>query len=172
MKLKNVGKIVDAHGIKGELKIKFFSSDLEWLDDLMTVVIDGQEYDIENLRLNKTFWILKLHDLDDRNQSELLKGKDLLADESLFITDDDDDNPYLSELQDFTIDLQGKNVGQVHSFKETHAHFLIVIENDSGFYEIPYVDAFIEKIDRDLKTVFMSFPEDLLSEDFKLKEPQ
>lgn len=47
-----------------------------------------------------------------------------------------------------------------------------MIRNESGYFEVPYVDAFIEKIDRELKTVFMSFPEDLLSDDFKLKEPQ
>lgn len=122
MKLKIVGKVIDAHGIKGELKIKFLSSDLEWLEDFMTVYIDGDEYDIEKLRLNKSFWILKLMNLDDRNQSEALKGKNLMADETLFMTEGDEE-PYLSELQDFTVDLQGKKVGFIHSFKRLKLTF-------------------------------------------------
>lgn len=168
MKLKTVGQIVDAHGIKGELKIRLFSQELDWHDDFVNAYVDDHEYFIEHLKPNKTFWILKLEGLSDRNQAELLKGKELQALETLFMTADGEE-PYLSELLNYSVDLEGKIVGQVVSFQETQAHHLLVIQNETGAFEIPYVDAFIKSIDREKQILSMNFPEDLLSEDFKIK---
>jgi 16S rRNA processing protein RimM len=167
--MKVIGTVVDAHGIKGELKVKLFSSETEWHSEFKEVCILNKEYVVEKLRLNKTFWILKLDNLDDRNQAELLKGQDLLADKSLFITEDHED-PYLSELLGYGVYLDNKNVGSVFSFQETSAHFLLVIKTEDGLYEIPYVDAFIDKIERKSHKIHMCFPEDLLSSDYKLED--
>lgn len=168
---KIVGKISGAHGLTGELKVVIFSSATAWHDAFTTAFIDDQEYHVEKLRSNKTFWILKLSELNDRTASEALKGKDLWAFKSLFETEEDDD-PYLSELVGFQIILNNKSVGTIHSFKETQAHFLLVIETINGFYEIPYVDSFIDEIQRKEHQILMSFPEDLMSEDYKLKSPE
>lgn len=169
--LKIIGTVVDAHGIKGELKIKIFSSETDWQEDFELAYIAGQEFTVEKLRLNKTFWILKLKDLEDRNQAELLKGKDLLASKSLFMTEDGED-PFLSELLGFDVYLEEEAVGKVHAFQETSAHFLLVIKTKNGLYEIPYVDAFIESLDRKAHKIYMSFPEDLLSLDYKLEDSE
>jgi 16S rRNA processing protein RimM len=164
-----VGRISDAHGLKGELKIKLFSHETSWHPDLKIVYISGETFEVERLKPNKTFWILKLKGISDRTAAESYKGKSLEASEELFITGDDED-PYLSELLDFQVHLNGKAVGQVVSFQETQAHFLLVIKNKNGFFEIPYVDAFIESIDRESQVLNMSFPEDLLADEFKLKD--
>lgn len=169
MQLKSVGQILDAHGIKGELKIKLFSHETLWHSDFKTAYIGGTAFDVEKLKPNKTFWILKLKGLSDRTMAESFKGKSIEALAELFVTGDDED-PYLSELLDFQIHLDGKAVGQVVSFQETQAHFLLVIKNKNGFFEIPYVDAFIESIERESQVLNMSFPEDLLADEFKLKD--
>lgn len=167
--MKVIGKVIDAHGIKGELKIKLLSSETDWHAQFKEVSLEGEIYEVVNLKPNKLFWILKLKGVEDRNKAETLKGKTLEANKMLFTTEEGEE-PYLSELQGFSVDLEGKTVGQVESFKETMAHFLIVIKNENGFFEIPYVDAFIKRIDRSSKILFMSFPEDLLSDEFKLSE--
>lgn len=169
MKLKKIAKIIDGHGLKGELKVKFLSSEIEWLDSLEFVVINEVQYDVISLRQNKTFWILKLKNLDDRNESEKLKGQDVLADESLFLTQDGED-PYLSELMGFSVEVDGRTAGDVVGFKETSAHFLLVLKTYKGYFEIPYVDDFIVEVLRSEKKIVMKFPEDLLSDEFKLKE--
>ncbi len=169
MGLKLVGKIIDAHGIKGEFKIKFLSSEVEWLDSLDFVNIIETNYELVSLRQNKTFWILKLAEFNDRNSAETLKGKDVFADEALFITSDGEE-PFLSELAGFDVEVDGRVRGQIVAFKETPAHFLLVLKTYQGYFEIPYVDHFIEEILRPEKKIKMKFPEDLLSEEYKLKE--
>lgn len=169
MKTKQIGKVLDAHGIKGELKIILFSRETKWHDQLLKVYIKDVEYKVNALRPNKSFWILKLESLLDRTQAELLKGYELLAEERLFKTTGDED-PFLSELVGFEVHLSGSKVAVVHSFAETMAHFSLIIKNAGGFFEVPYVDSFIKEIDREHRILYMSFPEDLLSEEFKIKD--
>lgn len=169
MGLKLVGKIIDAHGIKGEFKIKFLSSEVEWLDSLDFVTIKNMNYELVSLRQNKTFWILKLAEINDRNLAESLKGQEVFADEALFVTSEGEE-PFLSELMGFDVEVDGRIQGQIVAFKETAAHFLLVLKTYKGFFEIPYVDNFIVEILRNEKKIKMNFPEDLLSEEFKLNE--
>ncbi len=169
MKLKSIGKVLDAHGIKGELKVKLFSHETEWHSSFLEAHIDTFQYQVLALRANKSVWILKLKGLADRSSAELLKGKELMACQTLFQTSDSEE-PFMSELLGFKIDLNGEKVGVVFSFKETLAHFSLVIKNESGFFEVPYVDEFLKSTDRKAKVLFMSFPTDLLSDDFKLKD--
>ncbi len=167
MDLKSVGQILDAHGIKGELKVKLFSQETDWHQDFLKAYIEDQEYIIEHLKPNKTFWILKLKGVVDRNHAETFKGKPLQALSELFTTSEDEE-PYLSELLHFSVMLNGQKVGEITSFQETQAHYLLVIKNQNGFFEIPYVDAFIENIDRPRRLIHMCFPEDLLAPEFKI----
>ncbi len=169
LSLKSIGKIIDAHGIKGEFKIKFSSSETDWIESLNDLYINQTQYEILSLRPNKTFWILKLKDINDRNESEKFKGEDLLADQSLFQTADDED-PYLSELMGFDVELENIVKGQIVGFKETSAHFLLVLRTSEGCFEIPYVDDFIVEILRPERKIKMSFPEDLLSHDYKVDD--
>lgn len=73
--LLEIGKIVNTHGIRGEVKIQPWCDDPYVFDELESLIIDGDEYFIERNRFHKTCQIVKLEGVDDMNAAELLKNK-------------------------------------------------------------------------------------------------
>ncbi|MCO5114473.1 MAG: ribosome maturation factor RimM [Bdellovibrionaceae bacterium] len=205
-----IGKIVDAHGLKGEVKVRFISEDPEWIEDLFRLYIHPEEsgsflnaavssseiyaadeklkthngqkdkgvpatdtslpvYDVEEVRYTNQLWILKLSDVHDRTQAEALKNHFVFVTQDFFKTSDQE-APYLLELKGYQVEVQGQECGEVVGFLETPAHSLILLKTLSGEYEIPWVSDFIGEIDREQKIIKMTFPLDLLSEDFNTKK--
>lgn len=70
-----IGKLVNTHGIRGEVKIQPWCDDPYVFDELEYLIIDGKEYEIERNRYHKTCQIVKLAGVDDMNAAELLKNK-------------------------------------------------------------------------------------------------
>ncbi|NLO09406.1 MAG: ribosome maturation factor RimM [Clostridiales bacterium] len=77
-----VGVITSTHGIKGEVKVFPTTDDINRFEYLKQVYLDtGMEYKsliIENVRYFKQLLILKFKDINDINDIEKYKGKDLL----------------------------------------------------------------------------------------------
>ena len=69
------GKIVNTHGIRGEVKITPWADSPEFLCDLPALYIDGKEMKILNARVHKGNVIALLEGVPDMNTAELLKGK-------------------------------------------------------------------------------------------------
>ncbi len=70
-----IGKLVNTHGIRGEVKIQPWCDDPYVFDEIEYLIIDGKEYEIERNRYHKTCQIVKLAGVDDMNAAELLKNK-------------------------------------------------------------------------------------------------
>ncbi len=174
-----IGKIVDAHGLKGEVKVRFISEDPEWIEDLFRLYIHPEEsqaheaslpvYDVEEVRYTNQLWILKLSDVHDRTQAESFKNHFIFVTKDFFKTSAQD-APYLLELKGYQVEVESQVCGEVIGFLETPAHSLILLKTPGGEYEIPWVSDFIEEIDREQKMIKMTFPLDLLSEDFNTKK--
>lgn len=168
--MKKIGKILDAHGIKGELKLKIFSVEIGWHKELKEISFGSQKFfEVEKLRPNKAIWILKLKNFDNRNLAEEVKGSDVYVAENPFVSVDSEE-PYLSELEGFGIFLKADLVGKITGFNETLAHTLFVVKTSEGLFEIPYVDAFVLEINREEKKIIMDFPVSLLSEEFNMEK--
>lgn len=176
-----IGKIVDAHSLKGEVKVRFISEHPEWIDDLMTIYLSLDEkgqnlkpndassfLDIINIRKTNELWILQLEGVTDRNQAEALKRQYVFVEESFFKTNSEQE-PYLLELQGYEVVVGDQVQGTIIGFLETPAHNLILIKNDQGEFEIPWVDPFIQEVQREPKKVIMTFPLDLLSDDYNVR---
>ena len=78
-----VGVISATHGLKGEAKIFSTTDDLNRFKDLKQVILDNGdeqiELEIEGVKFFKQFAILKFKGIDDINDIEKYKGKDLLV---------------------------------------------------------------------------------------------
>ncbi len=95
-----VGKIVNTHGIKGELKVVPTTEDPKRFEKLKEIYVERKEtkvYDIESVRYHKEFVLLKLKGVEDMNAAELLKGAVLKIDrmDSLPL---EKDEYYISDL--------------------------------------------------------------------------
>lgn len=73
--LLECGKIVNTHGIRGEVKIIPWADSPEFLCDLPAIYIDGKPVKIRNARIHKGNVIALLEGIDDINEAMLLKEK-------------------------------------------------------------------------------------------------
>lgn len=73
--LLECGKIVNTHGIRGEVKIIPWADDAEFICELPTLYIDGKPVAVRNARVHKGNAIVLLEGVDDMNTAMLLKNK-------------------------------------------------------------------------------------------------
>jgi len=167
MSLKHVGKVMDAHGIRGDIYCLIFSGDVSWCDQLeeLQLQLNGKSQTFEILKLKpfKRGFIATLKGFTDRNRAEEFKGAELWVDESIF-TSEEGEALYLSEVLNF--ELEDKHlglIGTVGDFSSNGIQDLLVIKSKSGeVFEIPFVKEYVLDIDFSSRKIKMNLPEGLL----------
>lgn len=158
-----IGKVVNAVGIKGELKIYNYSDSDEIYRNTPLIYLEDKLYKIQSVRVQKGMIVLKLKGIDDRNEAELVKGKEL------FITDAD--LPELEEGVFYVRDLigmnviteNGKKIGEVNDVIQNTAQDIFEVRTqDDKLVLIPKVDQFVINIDGDTRTVTVRLIEGIL----------
>ena len=83
-KYLEIGQIVNTFGIKGIIKVKSFSENINRFDRLETVILKNneglKEYNIEEVKYHKGMVLIKLEGIETVEQAELLRGSYLLVD--------------------------------------------------------------------------------------------
>lgn len=143
-----IGKIVNAVGLKGEVKVYNYSDSKEVYERTPEIYAGDRLLKVQNVRMQKNMVILKFSGIDDRNAAEAAKGTEL------FITEAD--LPELPEGQFYIRDLIGMEVeeqggsfhGVVTDVLQNTAQDIFEVKRDDGkTVLIPKVDAFVQKID-------------------------
>lgn len=157
MKYINIGKIVNTHGIKGELRLlsDFKYKDKVFIKDFPIYIgKDKVKEKIVSYRPHKQFDMICLEGYTNIN--EVLKYKGLYA----FVNQDDlklDDNSYLNEeLLNLDVIVDNKTIGKISSVEKNASQELLVVKNHDKQYLIPYVDYFVEKIDIKNKKIYIN----------------
>ncbi len=74
-----IGHISNTHGLKGEVKVRPFTSKMKDYEKLKNIFVDFngdlREYVIESVRYQKDVVLLKLKGVDDIDVAEKIKGK-------------------------------------------------------------------------------------------------
>jgi len=165
-----VGRVKDAHGVKGEIFITLFAGEAAWLDklnELNLVNADGtasRVFSIKSVRFHKNGLIVKTNEIRDRNEAETLKGW-LFEIPPDFLVSEKGESIYLREIQGFRVFVKDKGeVGTIEGFTTNNAQDLLVVKTDKGEFEIPFVEPFVEKMDFDARELHLDLPEGLLGE--------
>lgn len=166
-----VGKMKDAHGIRGELFVVLFAGEAEWLDKLKELRLvfengsgEPKTYQIKSARAHKNGLIVKTMEIKDRNEAETLKGLLVEIPES-FLVSNPGEQIFLREILGFTVSTVAKGeIGKVVKFSSNVAQDLLVVATKKGEFEIPFVDAFVKKMDYKAGTILMDLPDGLLGE--------
>jgi 16S rRNA processing protein RimM len=75
-----LGRITDAHGIRGAVKLRSFTTDPKSISTYGALqTADGREIEIVRLKAVPDGFIADLKNIKDRNQAETFKGQDLLV---------------------------------------------------------------------------------------------
>ena len=162
-----VGVIVGAHGIKGEVKLKSFTSDPSSICRYGLLQSSlGQQFEITRLKAAKDDFIASLKDVTDRNEAEALKGTELfVAREKL---------PKLKTNEAYAHDLMGLDVvlvnggklGKLVGMPNYGAGDLleVAVDGNSETVLIPFTNAFVPQDDFTNGKIIVNLPDGYLDE--------
>ena len=151
-----IGKIVNTHGIKGELRIK---------DNLTTkqkneifkigsnLIIDDKTYKITSYRVHKDYDMVTFEGLNDINQVLFLKGKKVYKSKNEINLNNED--VLDSELITYKVKITDNIDGKILDIEETGNNYKILrLLIDNNEVLVPYHKDFV-KIDSNKKEVIV-----------------
>lgn len=140
-----VGKLVNTHGVKGEVRIK---SDFELKSKVFTkgtkVIIKGKEFVINSYRVHKEFDMVTFVGYDNINDILYLKGSNVFIKREDLELDNDD--YILSDLIELDVICNGESLGVVSDYT-TGGNPLLCVEYNNKQYYIPLKGDFISNVD-------------------------
>lgn len=154
MKQIKIGKIVNTHGIKGELRLlsKFPYKDKVFIKN-MPIYIDNQKEEINTYRKHKNFDMITL--VGYNNINDVLKYKGKYA----YINKEDlklEKENYLDEeLIGLEVIYENQKRGIITSIERYNKTVLINIKENTKTHLIPYNKELIEKIDLPSKKIYI-----------------
>ena len=134
--LLRVGVISSTHGVRGEVKVYPTTDDVNRFKKLKKVVLDtGREYldlEVSGVKFFKNQVILKFKGIDNINDIEKYKGKDLLVKREDAVALEENEN-YVADLIDLKVVTdEGQVLGVLTEVMETGANDVYVVETEDG----------------------------------------
>ena len=161
-----VGQIVNTFGIKGLLKVKPFTDDLERFEELKTVYIckknEIKKLEIEEVKYHKEMVLLKVKGIEDMTEAEKYKG--------LFLKINRKDAKKLPKDTYFIADIlglevytdQGQLLGKVDDIFPTGANDVYVVKDEKGKQILlPSIPEVLKNIDLETGKVIVHLIEGL-----------
>ena len=141
------GKIVNTHGVKGEVKIQVWLDSPDFLKTFKKIYIDDTAVKVLSSRVHKNFLIAFLEGVNDVNDAMRLKNK------TVYIDRKDAKLPrgayFLQDIIGATvIDQNGAEVGKLTDIMETPASQIYVVKGETE-HLIPAVDEFVLSVNAD-----------------------
>lgn len=156
--LFRVGVIANTHGIRGEVKVYPTTDDVERFEQLKEILLDtGKEMitlEIKGVKYFKNMAILKFKGIDNINDIEKYKGKDLYVTRENAVPLEEDEF-YLSDVLDAKVVTdEGDDFGVIKDILETKANDVFVVETkDQKEVLLPVIKDCILDIDLDEQVV-------------------
>lgn len=143
--LLRVGVISSTHGVKGEVKVFPTTDDPERFEELKDVILDtGKEQislEIENVKYFKQFVILKFKGINNINDIEKYKGKDLLITRDNAV-DLEEGEFFICDLIDMDVYREnGEKLGVLTEVLKTGANDVFSVRKENGKdVLLPYIE--------------------------------
>ena len=143
------GKIVNTHGIRGEVRIIPWTDSPDFLAGIKRFYIDDVLFNVITARVHKSFVLAALEGIDDVNGAINLKNKIICIHR---------DDARLEEGRHFVVDLIGLQaidfetgtvIGNVTDYMTLPGNDVYIIQGEQEVL-IPAVDSFVKEINIDL----------------------
>lgn len=151
-----LGRIIDAHGIKGDLRIQSFTQDPKHIGAYGPLKLIGCEDCVTVLKVRhqkKDMVIIRAKEVVDRDTAELLRGQRLYIDKSnLPKLSEDADIFYISDLEGLDlIDKAHKPIGRIEAIHNYGAGDIleITLMNQNDSVMIPFLKEWILDVNLD-----------------------
>lgn len=165
--LLRVGVIANTHGIRGEVKVFPTTDEKERFKDLKKVILDmGKEQkvlEIQSVRFFKNLVILKFKGIDNINDIEMYKGKDLLVTREDAVPLEEGEY-FIADLLDLDVySDEDEKIGVLYDVMQTGANDVYVVKTEEGKeILLPAIDECILDIDLEEKRMTVHIMEGLL----------
>lgn len=178
--LNLIGYIHSTQGIKGDIFAVLKSFDKSWLKKWTELLVQPKSGEVEekatsseflafeilhlkvHKKQGKTGVILGLQDLDTMTDVEPLVGYSVWIPQD-FLKSKKGENIFLKEIDGFTVvDAQLGLIGPIVGFSSNGVQDLIEVSYNNRNHYIPLVKAFVQRIDKKNKKLFMDIPQGLL----------
>lgn len=161
MDLINIGKIVNTHGLKGEIRI---ISDFKYKKDVFKtnniVYINNEKHIIKSYRFHKIYDMITLDSINTIESAEELKGLNIFIDRLDYKFDG-----YLNEDL-IGLEVYDKDIfkGKVIDIVKTVTNDLLVIEGNKK-HMVPNIPTFIKEVDLENNKIHIEYIRGLDNED-------
>lgn len=136
------GEIVTTHGVRGEVKVLSWLDSPEMLCEFDRCRIDGREYIMDTVRVQKTCNLVKLRGVDTMEDAQKLRGKTM----ELYREDISDELIFAAELVDVEVYADGACIGKIKEVLDYPGNSVYVVQGERE-YLIPAVKEFILSTD-------------------------
>ena len=136
------GEIVNTHGVRGEVKVLCWLDDPEMLCEFDRCRIEGKEYTMEQVRVQKTCNLVKLNGIDTMEAAMMMRGKTI----ELYREDIDEEVIFAAELIGMEVYTEDKCIGKIREVLDYPGNSVYVIKGEYE-YMIPAVKQFILSTD-------------------------
>lgn len=157
MKYIYIGKIVNTHGIKGELRLL---SDFKYKDKVFKkdfIIYIGKEKIKEKIisyRPHKQFDMICLDGYNNINEVLKYKGSLVYINKENLVLEK---NKYFNEdIIGLDVVVDDKIIGQVIGIEKNLVQELLRIKKENKQYLIPYVDYFVKEIDINNNKIYIN----------------
>ena len=162
MKLSYIeaGEIVTTHGVRGEVKVLCWLDDPEMLCEFERCRINGTEYIMDAVRVQKTCNLVKLRGVDTMEAAQALRGRTL----ELYREDIDPDVIFAAELVGVEVFAGETCIGTVAEVLDYPGNSVYVVRGERE-YLIPAVREFILSTDLEKNEMRVKLLEGMASDE-------
>ncbi len=141
-----IARILKPRGLKGEMKVQFYSSDVARFSLLKTVRIDGAAHKLSKITAEGEYGYIVLEDINTVEAAENLRGRMISARR--------DELPKLEEGKFYIADMIGLAVyvgndyiGKLADILQYGSADVYVIKNDKQSLSVPAIKQLISSVD-------------------------
>jgi 16S rRNA processing protein RimM len=170
IKYLEVGRIVNTHGVKGEVKVIPLTDNPKRFLNLKWVFIDKnmvlEKYNIEKVKFYKGMVLIKFKGINDMTDAEALKGMFLKVDRENAVRLPDDSFFICDIVGCEVFEEDGSRLGTLKDVLKTGSNdvYVILRENGKEIY-LPALKSVVKSVSISNKKMIVSVPEGLLDED-------
>ena len=157
------GKIVNTHGLNGEVKVYSYTDNIENILKLKKIYIDGIKYDVQKIKPFKNMFLLKLKGIDCIEDTKQFIDKMCLR-EIIHGESNKDDGFFIKDLIGIEVrDEDGVYIGILKEVFNTGANdvYEVVLADGKSIY-LPAIKQVVKNIDIDSKIMIVKIMEGLI----------
>ena len=161
-------KIINTHGVRGDVKLESLCDSPEVLASLERVFVlengNYREIEVEHASVFKQFVLATLEGVDDMDKAAAMKGTTLYANRDDFELGEGDF--FIADLLGLPVidNIDGKVYGKIKDVVNRGASDIYVVTTPAGERMMPVVDEFVKRVDLESGIYVETIP-GLLSDD-------